>query len=119
MLHLNKLLSITFSASCNFQKTDLKPKLLVASSAAINKPVEPECLEEDFYSMFERINSNVLSDKDMKRCIAAMKEVSVLVLNIFNADAPRFDTAWPHHYLLIDKTDDVNYKFNLLLDYSR
>ena len=43
--------------------------------------------------MFERINSNVLSDKDMKRCIAAMKEVSVLVLNIFNADAPRFDTA--------------------------
>ena len=108
MHHLNKLLSITFSASCNFQKTDLKPKLLVASSAAINKPVEPECLEEDFYSMFERINANVLSDKDMKRCIAAMKEVSVLVLNIFNADAPRFDTAWPHHYLLIDKTDDTN-----------
>ena len=35
--------------------------------------------EEDFYSMFERINANALSEKDMKRFIAAMKEVSLSV----------------------------------------
>ena len=69
-------MSLTISDHCNFQKSDPKPKLLVTSSVASNKPVNVECLEEDFYSMFERINANALSEKDMKRFIAAMKEVS-------------------------------------------
>ena len=71
------LLSFILLDHLIFQKSDTKPKLLASSSAPSNKPVNVECAEEDFYTMLERINANALSEKDMKRFIAAMKEVSV------------------------------------------
>lgn len=57
------------------QKSDAKPKLLPAPSAGSTKPIVVGNDDEDFYSMFERINKNILSEKDMKNFIIAMKEV--------------------------------------------
>ena len=35
-----------------------------------------EGTDEDFYTLFQRINANALSEKDMARLIVAMKEVT-------------------------------------------
>ena len=61
---------------CTNQKPDAKPKLLAAPNVQSSKPTNVATNQEDFYAMFERISANALSEKDMKRFIAAMKEVS-------------------------------------------
>ena len=59
------------------QKPESKPKLLSAPNASNGKAVlAKEGTDEDFYTLFQRVNAKTLSEKDMAKLIVAMKEVT-------------------------------------------
>lgn len=60
------------------QKPDQKPKLLSGPTTSTIKSAATTNGEEDFYTMFQRINANALSEADMIKLIAAMKQVRQL-----------------------------------------
>jgi hypothetical protein len=61
-----------FCVRLSFQKPESKPKLISAPNASKNK----EGTDEDFYTLFQRVNAKILSEKDMAKLIVAMKEVT-------------------------------------------
>jgi hypothetical protein len=66
-----------FCVRLPFQKPESKPKLLSAPNASNSKAaLAKEGTDEDFYTLFQRVNANTLSEKDMAKLIVAMKEVT-------------------------------------------
>ena len=76
-LHLSKRCCSMSCMWSTLQKPESKPKLLSAPNASNGKALlAKEGTDEDFYKLFQRINANALSEKDMARLIVAMKEVT-------------------------------------------
>lgn len=84
------------------QKPDQKPKLLSGPTTSTIKSASTANGEEDFYTMFQRINANALSEADMIKLIAAMKQVRQisLLIRVLKEHSP-FDLASPYDSTLV------------------